>query len=37
MDGQRQFYRRLLNSTSCYLFNSGAASAEDLFQIISGK
>ncbi|MCJ7679473.1 MAG: pyridoxal phosphate-dependent aminotransferase, partial [Candidatus Aminicenantes bacterium] len=37
MDGQRQFFRRLLNNTSCYLFNSGVASADDLYQIVSGK
>lgn len=37
MDGQRQFFRRLLNSTSCYLFNSGTAGSDDLLQIISGE
>ncbi len=37
MEGQRQFFRRLLDNTSCYLFNSGTASTDDLFQIVSGE
>ncbi|MFQ6108532.1 MAG: pyridoxal phosphate-dependent aminotransferase [Candidatus Aminicenantales bacterium] len=36
MNLQRHFFRRLLESASCYLFNSGVASAEDIKRIISG-
>jgi len=32
---QRNFFRRLLESSTCYLFNSGVGSAEDLKRIIA--
>jgi len=34
---QRNFYGRLLDLTSCYLFNSGVADAEQLKQIVLGE
>jgi len=34
---QRNFFRRLLETTSCYLFNSGVATAEELKQIVTGQ
>jgi len=34
---QRNFYGRLLDSTTCYLFNSGVAGAEQLRQIVLGE
>jgi aspartate/methionine/tyrosine aminotransferase len=37
MELQRNFFQRLCESTECYLFNSGAASSEDLKQIIFGE
>ena len=37
LDLQKNFYRRLLDSTTCYLFNSGVAAAEDLKKILSGE
>jgi len=37
MDFQKQFYRRLIESTECYLFNSGAASVTDLKRLVMGE
>jgi len=37
MELERNFFRRLLQSTECYLFNSGVASPEDLKRIITGE
>lgn len=37
IDLQKNFFRRLLENTRCYLFNSGVASAEDLKRIITGE
>jgi hypothetical protein len=37
MELERNFYRRLLESTECYIFNSGVASHEDLKRIIAGE
>ena len=34
---QREFFERLLEGTSCYLFNSGVASAEDIKKIVAGE
>jgi aspartate/methionine/tyrosine aminotransferase len=34
---QRNFYGRLLKNTSCYLFNSGVAGAEQLRKIVLGE
>lgn len=34
---QREFFERVLEGTSCYLFNSGVASAEDIKKIVIGK
>ncbi len=34
---QRNFYGRLLDLTSCYLFNSGVADAGQLKQIVLGE
>jgi len=34
---ERHFFERLLDSASCYLFNSGVASAEDIQKIITGE
>jgi aspartate/methionine/tyrosine aminotransferase len=34
---ERNFFRRLLENTECYLFNSGVASSEDLKTIITGE
>ncbi len=34
---QRNFYSRLLDVTSCYLFNSGIADAEQIKQIVLGE
>jgi len=34
---QRSFFRRLLESTECYLFNSGVASSDDILRIITGE
>jgi hypothetical protein len=36
MELERSFFRRLLESTECYLFNSGVASPEDLKKIVTG-
>jgi hypothetical protein len=33
---QRDFFERLLEGASCYLFNSGVASAEDIEKIVTG-
>ena len=37
MDAQRSFFRRLLENTRCYLFNSEAADASDILRIIGGE
>jgi len=37
MDLQRNFFQRLLETTPCYLFNSGKASTEDLKKIVLGE
>ncbi|MEA3421028.1 MAG: pyridoxal phosphate-dependent aminotransferase, partial [Acidobacteriota bacterium] len=37
MEFQKDFFRRLLENIPCYLFNSGAASAEDIKRIVSGE
>jgi hypothetical protein len=37
MDAQRSFFRRLLENTRCYLFNSEAVDASDILRIISGE
>lgn len=34
---QRNFFERLLESSTCYMFNSGVASAEDIKKIVSGE
>jgi len=34
---QRNFFRKLLENTPCYLFNSGVASAEDIKRIVLEK
>ncbi len=34
---QKNFFQRLLECTSCYLFNSGVATAEDLKKILAGE
>jgi aspartate/methionine/tyrosine aminotransferase len=34
---QRNFFRRLLESTDCYLFNSGVATSEDILRIMTGE
>jgi hypothetical protein len=34
---QRNFFRRLLESTDCYLFNSGAATSDDILRIMTGE
>ena len=35
MELQKSFFRRVLESTSCYLFNSGVASPEDIKKIVT--
>jgi len=37
MEFQKNFFRHLLENMPCYLFNSGAASAEDIKRIASGE
>jgi aspartate/methionine/tyrosine aminotransferase len=37
IETQRSFFRRLLENTRCYLFNSGAADASDILRIIKGE
>jgi len=37
MEFQKNFFRRILENIPCYLFNSGAASAEDIKRIVSGE
>ncbi|MFB0565011.1 MAG: aminotransferase class I/II-fold pyridoxal phosphate-dependent enzyme [Candidatus Aminicenantaceae bacterium] len=37
MELQKKFFERLLESTSCYLFNSGVASPEELKKIVCGE
>jgi len=37
MELQKNFFRRLLETTPCYLFNSGVASAEDIIKIVTGE
>ena len=37
LDLQKNFYRRLLDSTTCYLFNSGVATGEDLKKTLTGE
>jgi len=37
MELQRSFFERLLEIASCYLFNSGRASADDLKKIVTGE
>lgn len=37
MELQRNFFERLLESSSCYLFNSGKASVDDLKKIVTGE
>ena len=37
MEFQRNFFERLLESTSCYLFNSGKASVDDLKKIVTDE
>jgi len=34
---QRSFFRRLLESTECYLFNSGVAASENILEILAGE
>jgi len=34
---QKKFFERLLESTSCYLFNSGVSSADDIKKIVLGE
>jgi aspartate/methionine/tyrosine aminotransferase len=36
MELERNFFRRLLESAECFIFNSGVASHEDLIRIITG-
>jgi len=37
LDMQKAYFRRLLESTGCYLFNSGVAGAEKLIEIVTGQ
>lgn len=37
LDLEKNFFRRLLESTECFLFNSGVASPEDLKRILTGE
>jgi aspartate/methionine/tyrosine aminotransferase len=37
MELQRSFFNRFLKSISCYLFNSGVASAEEIKRIVTGE
>jgi aspartate/methionine/tyrosine aminotransferase len=37
MELERNFFRRLLESTECYIFNSGVASPEDLKRVLTGE
>ena len=37
MEQQRNFFEHLLETTRCYLFNSGTASAEDIKKIVLGE
>jgi len=37
MELQRNFFESLLESTSCFLFNSGKASVDDLMKILTGE
>lgn len=37
MELQRNFFERFLESISCYLFNSGVASAEEIIRIVTGE
>jgi hypothetical protein len=37
LEFQRSFFRRLLEGTECYLFNSGVASSEDMRRLITGE
>jgi aspartate/methionine/tyrosine aminotransferase len=37
METQRSFFRRLLENTRCYMFNSGAAGADDILRILKGE
>lgn len=37
MDLQKSFFQRLLDTTSCFIFNSGVASVEDLKKIVVGE
>jgi aspartate/methionine/tyrosine aminotransferase len=37
MEIERNFFRRLLESTECYLFNSGVASSDDMKRIVAGE
>ncbi len=37
MELQRSFFERLLENISCYLFNSGVASAEEIKRIVTGE
>jgi len=34
---QKTYYSRLLDSVSCYLFNSGMAGAEEIIKIVTGE
>jgi hypothetical protein len=37
MEAQREFYKKLLQSTSCYLINSGQAKSEHLIDIMRNQ
>lgn len=37
MELQKNFFRRLLEITPCYIFNSGVASSEDIKKIVTGE
>jgi len=37
LDMEKAYFRRLLESTACYLFNSGVAGAEKLREIVAGQ
>lgn len=37
IESQRNFFQRLLESTRCFLFNSGVAGSDDIMRIITGE
>jgi len=37
LEFQKSFFRRLLEKTRCYLFNSGVGSSEDIKRIVTGE